>query len=164
MVLIDGDMKRCPPFVFDPQFFITIGTFHQADEFADTIVCVNNEFAFVEFMNPGNRSGIALVGKFFATAGPREVLPAENFQGGEHDELLAWRDEALADPRGAFEGLPAILMGVSPAEMVPVVEYSWAMYGLSAELARPTDDQAPPPSSEHPGVKINVEEIDPATF
>lgn len=80
----------------------------------------------------------------------------------------AWRAETLADPRTAFEGIPAILIGPTPSEMVPVVEYSWAMYGLSLELAKPKDEAFSGPETANPAVesqlKINIEEIDPETF
>jgi hypothetical protein len=70
----------------------------------------------------------------------------------------AWRKDALADPRGSLVGIPAARLGPLPTDMVPVVEYGWAMYGTSLELSRPLN--APRPSAQtKPG--YTIENIDP---
>jgi hypothetical protein len=71
-----------------------------------------------------------------------------------------WEVEVFGDPRGSFAGFPILMMGGQPVDMVPVVEYWWAMYGISQKLAKPRGPAGRAQPSPKGDSKFNLERLE----
>ena len=71
MTLIDRDMQGGTILILDPKLFSSFLAVNKSDKFPNAVIGMNDEVAFVEFVNSSNCSRMALMREFFFSTGSR---------------------------------------------------------------------------------------------